>query len=154
MAAPVRAPSAVTLCASCAFGFNPLGNPTDEHPGASLAIDGDPNTFWNTQTYYDDKLEKAGTGLYLDANPGTTARVLRVITATPGFTATVYARNSKPPLKWPDPGWVQVSQPTQITARRDIPLTSGTTRYRYFLLWITSLGGHSSLAIAELTLYR
>ena len=96
----------------CAYGFNPLGNPTDEHPDASLAIDNQPGTSWNTQTYYDDTLDKAGVGLYVDANPGTTARVLRVTTATPGFTATVYARDTKPPLRWPDPGWAQISAPT------------------------------------------
>jgi hypothetical protein len=33
-------------------------------------------------------------------------------------------------------------------------LTSGSTRYRYFLFWITSLGGHSQLAIGEVTLYN
>ena len=152
--APPRAPIPVHLCQSCAYGFNPLGNPTDEHPDASLAIDNQPGTYWNTQTYYDDKLDKAGVGLYVDANPGTTARILRVSTATPGFTATVYARDTKPPLKWPDSGWAQISAPTNIAAKRDIKLTSGTTPYRYFLLWITTLGGHSSLAIDELTLYK
>jgi len=151
---PPRAPSPVHLCQSCAYGFNPLGNPTDEHPDASLAIDNQPGTYWNTQTYYDDTLNKAGVGLYVDANPGTTARILRVTTATPGFMATVYARDTKPPLRWPDPGWVQISASTKITANRDIRLTSGSTPYRYFLLWITSLGGHSSLAIDELTLYK
>ena len=124
---PPRAPIPVHLCQSCAYGFNPLGNPTDEHPDASLAIDNQPGTYWNTQTYYDDKLDKAGVGLYVDANPGTTARILRVTTATPGFTATVYARDTKPPLRWPDPGWAQISSPTNIAAKRDIKLTSGTT---------------------------
>jgi eukaryotic-like serine/threonine-protein kinase len=151
---PPRAAIPVHLCESCAFGFNPLGNPTDEHPDASLAIDNQPGTYWNTQTYYDDTLNKAGVGLYVDANPGTTARILRVTTATPGFLATVYARDTKPPLKWPDSGWVQISASTKITAKRDIKLTSGNTSYRYFLLWITTLGGHSSLAIDELTLYK
>jgi eukaryotic-like serine/threonine-protein kinase len=144
----------VALCQSCAFGFNPLGSPTDEHPDASLAIDNDPNTYWTTQTYYDRTLNKAGVGLYIDARPDTTARVLRVLTGTPGFTATVYARNSQPPLKWPDPGWVQISAPTVITAKREIRLTGGATPFRYFLLWVTSLGGHTSLQLNEVTLYR
>jgi serine/threonine-protein kinase len=138
-----------------AHGYNPLGNPTDEHPNANLAIDNQPNTFWNTQNYYSKTLNKAGVGLYLDATPGTMARVMRVQTGTPGFNATVYARNTEPPpTTWPDAGWTRVSAQTRIGRRTDIKLTSGSTRYRYFLFWITSLGGHSQLAIGEVTLYN
>jgi serine/threonine protein kinase len=153
-AAPNKAPTAVSLCTSCAHGFNPLGSPTDEHPDAGLAIDNQPGTFWNTQNYYGHTLGKAGVGLYLDANPSTTARVMRVVTATPGFSASIYARNTPPPLTWPDPGWTRVSSPTTIASKQDIHLTSGTTSYRYWLLWITSLAGHSQLAIDEVTLYK
>ncbi|MHB8657505.1 MAG: protein kinase domain-containing protein [Solirubrobacteraceae bacterium] len=153
--APSRALGAVTLCTSCAHGFNPLGNPVDERPGASLAIDNDPNTYWNTQIYYDDVLNKAGTGLYLDASPGTTARVLRILTPTPGFTATIYARNDPPPTRWPDPGWTELSSPTKVAGAQNIQLSvSQSTRYRYYLVWITSLGGHDMLQLAEVTLYR
>jgi eukaryotic-like serine/threonine-protein kinase len=153
--APASALTQVRLCPTCAFGFNPLGNPTYEHPNASLAIDNQLNTYWNTQTYYSGKLDKAGFGLYVDARPGTTARVLRIITDSPGFTATIYTRNSQPPIRWPDPGWAQVSATTTVAhGTNDIHLTSGSTRYRYFLVWITSLGGHDILGIDEVTLYR
>ncbi len=151
-AAPAKHLTAVPLRA--AHGYNPLGSPTDEHPNANLAIDNQLNTFWNTQNYYAKTLNKAGVGLYVDATPGTTARVLRVQTATPGFNATVYARNTVPPLRWPDPGWAQISPLTLINSKQDIKLTSSATRYRYYLLWISSLGGHHQLAIAEVTLYR
>jgi serine/threonine protein kinase len=153
--APTPGLSQVRLCQSCAFGFNPLGNPTDEHPDASLAIDNQIGTVWNTQNYYDRTLNKAGVGLYVDAKPETTARVLRIITNTPGFTATIYARDTQPPIKWPDPGWVKVSTTTNVANNsNDIRLTSGSTRYRYFLVWITSLGGHASLGLDEVTLYH
>jgi eukaryotic-like serine/threonine-protein kinase len=157
--APTTAPSSaplaqIRLCQDCAFGFNPLGHPTDEHPDASLAIDNQLNTAWNTQTYFDQTLNKAGVGLYVDARPKTTARVLRIITTTPGFAATVYARNNLPPISWPDSGWIKVSAPTQVAHKQDIRLTSKTTRYRYYLVWITSLGGHNQLALDEVTLYR
>jgi eukaryotic-like serine/threonine-protein kinase len=144
----------VHLCSTCAQGFNPLGNPTDEAPNASLAIDGNLATYWNTQQYYDHKLDKAGVGLYVDASPGTTARVLQIIDNSPGFTATIYARDNTPPLQWPDPGWTKISAPVTVSTRTDIPLTSGNTRYRYFLVWITSLGGREYLQIAEVTLYK
>ncbi len=145
---------AVALCQGCAQGFNPLGNPKDEAPGASAAIDNDPNTYWRTQEYYDDELHKAGTGLYVNASPGTSASALRIITDTPGFTAVIYARNSPPPMRWPAPGWVRISSPTRVTADDSIPLSAGSRRFRYFLLWITNLGHQEYVDINELTLYR
>jgi serine/threonine-protein kinase len=148
-----RALSQVQLCQTCAFGFNPLGNPKDEHPDASLAIDNQLDTYWRTQTYYGGVLNKSGVGLYVDAKPETAARVLRIITATPGFTATIYARRTVPPATWPAPGWTVISAPTTVGAKQDIPLRDGT-HYRYFLVWITDLGGHNSLAISEVTLYK
>jgi serine/threonine-protein kinase len=144
----------VSPCSTCAFGFNPLGNPTNEHPDASLAIDNQPNTFWSTQTYYAAKLGKAGVGLYIDAKPDTTARVLQISTETPGFIATIYARNDTPPVKWPEPGWKQISVPTTVGRKQNIALTSGATTYRYYLVWITSLGTHTSLSLNQVTLYR
>jgi serine/threonine-protein kinase len=150
--APPAAPKQVTP--RSAHGFNPLGDPKDEHPNPGLAIDNQPNTAWATQHYINATLGKAGTGLYIDASPGTTARVLRILTVGPGWSATIYARNSSPPLTWPDPGWVQISAPTTVGARQDIPLSSGPTRYRYFLVWITALGGHPSVSLNEITLYK
>jgi serine/threonine-protein kinase len=150
---PAHHLSAVPLCQDCAHGFNPLGNPTDEHPDASLAIDNQPDTFWQTQTYYSAQLGKAGVGLYLDAYPGTSAKALQIMTDTPGFTATIYARHNSPPLHWPDSGWTQVSSPTKVAGRQNIALSSGSTQYRYYLVWITNLGGHTSLAINQVTLY-
>jgi serine/threonine-protein kinase len=145
----------VQLCGTCAEGFNPLGSPTDEAPNASLAIDNVPGTYWVTQHYYDHKLDKAGVGLWVDASPQTTARVMRVTDNTPGFTATVYARNDQPPLSAPPGnGWTQVSQPTQVGTRTDISLSGGETAYRYYLLWITSLAGREILQIDEVTLYK
>ncbi|MFL5823719.1 MAG: protein kinase domain-containing protein [Solirubrobacteraceae bacterium] len=144
----------VDLCQSCAQGFNPLGNPTDESPDAALAIDDQPNTFWKTQHYYDHKLNKPGTGIYLDADPGTTARGLRIDAATPGFTVRIYARQNPPPISWPDSGWVAVSAPTKVGSSSLISLNTVNTQFRYYLVWITDLGGHEQLVISELTLYR
>jgi hypothetical protein len=153
-----RALAAVTPCGSCAQGFNPLGSPTNETPNADLAIDNQAGTYWDTQQYYDHKLGKAGTGIYVNFGPGTKqgtpAAYLKIIDATPGFTATIYARHNTPPIRWPDPGWVQVSPPKLVGTNTTIKLTGGNTPFRYFLLWITSLGGHEQLSIDEIYLYR
>jgi eukaryotic-like serine/threonine-protein kinase len=155
---PQRSLQQVQLCGTCAQGFNPLGTPTNETPNASSAVDNQLGTYWDTQQYYSHKFDKAGTGIYVDAGPGTkagtTARDLRIIDVTPGFAATVYARHDLPPIRWPDPGWTQVSSPTTVGANTTIRLTSGSTPYRYFLVWITNLGGHEQLSIDEIALYR
>jgi eukaryotic-like serine/threonine-protein kinase len=155
---PQRSVQQVTLCQTCAQGFNPLGTPSNEAPNAGNAIDNQLGTYWDTQQYYNDQLDKAGTGIYVDTAPGTTngtdAQQLQIIDATPGFTATIYARTTPPPMRWPDPGWVQISSPTVVTSKTTIKLTSGETRYRYYLVWITTLGGHEQLSIDEVTLYH
>jgi hypothetical protein len=69
----------------------------------------------------------------------------------------IYARNAKPTLsKWdPGPGgWQQIGSASKVHARQQIHLTSGTAKYRYFLVWITSLGGHMSVDLNEVALYR
>jgi hypothetical protein len=74
---------------------------------------------------------------------------------TPGFSVTVYGRDDTPPLQAPPRnGWTQVSSPTTVGENTSIPLTSGSTRYRYFLVWITSIGGHEQLSLDEVVLYR
>ena len=146
----------VSLCQNCALGFNPLGSPSNESPDPGLAIDNQEGTYWRTQQYYDHKLDKLGTGIYLNASPGggTSARRLQITDATPGFTVTIYGRESAPPLRWPDSGWTRVSSPTVVGKNTLLRLTSGHHRYNYYLVWITDLGGHEQLAIDELTLYR
>jgi hypothetical protein len=74
--------------------------------------------------------------------------------ATPGFTATIYARHGAPPITWPDAGWVKVSHPTTVASNTLIHLIGGTTPYDYYLVWITDLGGHEQLSLSELTLYH
>jgi serine/threonine-protein kinase len=148
----------VELCTSCAQGYNPLGSPTYERPEAPLAIDNDLSTYWSTQQYYDRKLDKAGTGLYVDARPGITGRALRIVTNTPGFTVTIYGANSTPTYTWPNPAWTPVSAPTTIAARapssQSVSLTSGGKRYRYWLVWITNLGSNESVELNEVALYH
>jgi serine/threonine-protein kinase len=146
----------VLLCQPCAHDFDPLGDNKIEHPGeVGLAIDGDRNTAWTTESYTNANLAKAGVGIYVDASPRTTARQLRILTTTPGWSATIYAGNTQPAHGvWPIPGWAIVGSVSNVRRQEDIALTSDGTPYRYFLVWITSLGSHDQVAINELTLYK
>ena len=77
-------------------------------------------------------------------------------TDTPGYAVTVYATNSRP-----DPntfnsgagGWVKVGAAPSVKKTQTIKLSTGTTKYRYYLVWITSLGAHSHVDVNELALY-
>jgi eukaryotic-like serine/threonine-protein kinase len=152
--APPTTHGQVSLCQSCAHGFNPLGDPKSEHPEPGLAIDNDVNTAWTTQHYYGAQLGKAGVGIYVDASPGTAARLLQIRTSTPGWTATIYARSTSPALTWPAAGWQQVGSAGPVKGTQSVPLATGGTHYSYYLVWITNLGGNDQVAINELTLYK
>jgi eukaryotic-like serine/threonine-protein kinase len=151
---PHAAPQQVQICQSCAHDFDPLGTGGEHHNEVGLAIDGQPDTKWTTETYQVGNLGKAGVGVYLDATPGTTARAMRVDTDTPGFSAQIYARSDQPPATWPDAGWKLIGSVSHVKRRQDIRLTGGTTKYGYFLMWITNLNGTPQVAINELALYR
>jgi eukaryotic-like serine/threonine-protein kinase len=151
---PPAAPQQVQICQSCAHDFDPKGTGGEHHNEVGLAIDGQPDTKWTTETYQAGNLGKAGVGVYLDATPGTTARAMRIDTDTPGFSVQIYARTDRPPLTWPDGGWHLIGSVTHVRRRQDVRLTSGSTKYRYFLMWITNLNGTPQVAINEVALYR
>jgi serine/threonine-protein kinase len=153
--APPAAPSQVILCQSCAHDFDPLGDNKSEHPNeVGLTVDGQLDTKWTTESYFGGNLGKAGVGVYVTLSPGISARAMRIVTDTPGFSVQIYARNDKPPLKWPDAGWNLVGNESRVKHKQDIPLTTSSTRYSYYLMWITNLGGRAQVAINELALYR
>jgi serine/threonine-protein kinase len=162
-APPSRGLSQVDLCAGCAHAYNPDGLNGDHSQNdsqASFAIDGDRNTSWDTQQYYSGTLGKAGVGLYLDASPGTTSGVaakrLVIDTTTPGFAATVYVSNTPPnPGDFAASNWVRAGGVAAASSEQPIALSTSGNRYRYYLVWITSLPPGSQLvALNEVLLYR
>jgi serine/threonine-protein kinase len=148
----------VNLCGTCAHDYNPLATsgPRTQHPGqVGLAIDSNPNTAWTTESYFAG-LGKPGVGLYVSAGPGVAARSVVLNTSTPDYSVVIYGRVSRPDPNRFDPGpggWVRVGAAAHVHARQNIGLSTGGVRYRYYLVWITSLGGHQSVAVNELTLY-
>jgi hypothetical protein len=158
---PVAAPalSPVVLCDSCAHDYNPLAptGPKTQHPDeVGLAIDGNRNTAWTTEQYYDG-LQKPGVGIYVTAKPGVAARELVIDTATPDYGVEIYARSTPPdPNVWdPGPnGWQKVGAAVTVHATQPIALHTGTTAFRYYLVWITSLGTHNQVAVNEIVLYK
>jgi hypothetical protein len=149
----------VDLCGTCAHDYNPdaLSGPKNQHPGEDgLAIDGNRNTAWTTETYYNGLQSKPGVGIYVDANPGVVARSMVIDTVTPGYTVVIYGSQVRP-----DPntfttgqnGWTKVGSGPTVGMTQTIPLDTAGVEYRYYLVWITDLGTRNQVAVNEIALY-
>ena len=151
-------PHQIALCQSCAHDYNPdaISGPKNQNPTqVGFAVDGDPGTAWTTQIYYDNTLGKPGVGLYVDAGKSVVAGSMNLTTQTPGYAATIYGRTSAPNPDTFDVGpggWVKLGSAADVGAHQTIHLAGGPP-YRYYLVWITSLGGRSQAAINEIRLY-
>jgi serine/threonine-protein kinase len=147
----------VSLCQNCAVAYNPDGldgDTSQNDPEAGLAIDGNPTTAWTTEQYYAGTLGKPGVGLYLNASPGTAARKLAIDTATPGWSTTIYASDQPPSASSFNTGWVKVGGAPSVAKAQQLTLSTGTTKYRYYLVWITKLPAKANaVSINEVTLY-
>jgi eukaryotic-like serine/threonine-protein kinase len=156
--APHGTPHQVELCGRCAHDYNPdaLSGPKDQHPTTTgLAIDGDRSTAWTTETYYDG-LGKPGVGIYVDAKPGVDAGSLVLDTATPGYSVSIYGSRVAPnpnTFVTGAGGWTKLGAAASVTGAQRIPLHTHGTTYRYYLVWITSLGDHNQVAVNEIALY-
>jgi eukaryotic-like serine/threonine-protein kinase len=150
-----RRQTQVSLCGNCAHDYNPdaFSGPKTQHSSTTgFAIDNDPNTSWTTETYLDGNLGKPGVGLYVDAKPGVVADSMLIDTKTPGYAVTIYGSRTTPN---PDTfsGWTRIGAAPSVKRAQTIKLDTGGTRYRYYLVWITSLGGHDQVAVGEVALY-
>jgi hypothetical protein len=158
--------SPVFLGQNSANTYNPFGTGPENRSEIGNVVDGDPNTTWTTEQYYDGTLKKpagVGAGVYLDASPGVVARALEIQTPTPGFAAQVYVANhidlSLPygnPMPLSARGWQgPVGQSSYVHSRERIQLSPGGQRFRYYLLWITTLPPKmESAGITDVTLFK
>ena len=154
-----RGAKPVAVALTHASAYNPYGlggNTYQENGQAPNVIDGNPKTAWFTQEYFSGSLDKPGVGVYVwGARPFAATRLL-LDTATPGFDARVEATNTPPvATSFPKSGWRTVGQANGVAARQEFRLDTHGRRYRYYLLWITSLPTHSDYAeVNEVSLYR
>jgi serine/threonine-protein kinase len=156
-APPSHALTQVPLCQNCAHDYNPDSPDSDKTQNpqtVGLAIDGQLNTGWSTQQYYDHTLGKPGVGLYVDASPGVAARAIVIDTDTPGWSLQIYASKAKPNAQ-SFTGWTLLSSIPSVRSRQNVTLNTANVRYRYYLVWITKLPpSQNSVRINELTLYK
>lgn len=152
----------VSLAQGSAHDYNPFGTDEEDPEQVGDIVDGDPATTWSTQHYYEDSLNKPGTGVYVDASPGIVAKAVEVQTPTPGFEIAVYASDR---FTGPEPygqstpltqrGWTRLSAPVIARRQTKIAVHSHGRAYRYYLFWIEKLPSKSEYAqIGEVTLFR
>ena len=77
-------------------------------------------------------------------------------TATPGYSVVIYARRNAPDPDTFDVGpngWVKVGGVANVHSTQTLRLHTNGASYRYYLVWITDLGAHTSVALNEVALY-
>ena len=136
--------------------FSP-GSPPDHPAEAGLAIDGDPNTAWSTDTYLDGvpfPNFKQGVGLILHLSQPTALSEVSIDVASTGTEVQIRAADSANPAN--------LSDTTELTT--DVVLQPGAnhisvdnqTKTANVLVWINKLGmtdGKSRTEISDITLH-
>ena len=146
---------AVSLGQDSAHAFDPPPGDGSEHSDeVAFAVDRDKSTTWSTESYSGGTLNKPGVGLYVDASPGVAAGALQVSTPHDGWAASVYAARNRPPDKLDD--WTQLAANETVKGNKERwQFTTKGKRYRYYMLWVTSLPpGQQQVRVSELTLYQ
>ncbi len=140
-----------------AQAYDPFGSPRDEHNAdAPKAVDGDPQTTWETERYRTSDFGslKPGVGIVLDLGSPKQARQLKLQLANGGSSIEVYGSDSVPDSF---DGGTQHRLASLPDASRDATLDfAGDASYQYYLVWFTRLpsdpdGGFQD-GIAEATL--
>jgi serine/threonine-protein kinase len=161
----VKAPAGTTVVSvkkTSANDYDPLGDDKQEHPElARLAVDRQPGTLWVTSEYLNGNLTKAGSdepgvGIYVDADPGVAATAIEIQSPTPGFDAEIHAAETDVPESIDTPGgWSKVAGGRVTSDKQRFALTTEGKRYRYYLVWITSLPpDREQVGIDEIVLFR
>jgi eukaryotic-like serine/threonine-protein kinase len=137
-----------------ALDFDPEGDGEEHSEEVGLAVDGNPQTGWSTETYINGPevslSGKDGVGLVLDAGEPVAADEMQILSGTPGWTAEIYGAAEGPPedlAGWGEP--ISDAATIDTTDGQAIQLDS-TLESRYFLIWITALAETDGGYIAEI----
>jgi hypothetical protein len=110
--------------------IDPFGDGYELSSNAELADDGDLQTAWRSENYYDGELGKPGLGLLLDLGARHEVLGVRLWTPHPGFRFRVAVDDD------PDALIDEVGSEVTSTSLSRVPLRGAG---RYVLVWITSV---------------
>jgi eukaryotic-like serine/threonine-protein kinase len=119
--------------------YDPEGDGAEHDSEAPDATDGNASTYWTTEHYR--SFTKSGVGLVLDAGRSTGLKSVTVTSDTPGFTAMILGGSAESGPFTSDSASRVVSSPTRFTLQ-------GHTA-RYYVVWITDLGGNDAVHVNE-----
>jgi eukaryotic-like serine/threonine-protein kinase len=119
-------PRSVRLSAAAAY--DPEGTGGEHDAEVPLATDGDPGTYWPTESYQD--FAKSGVGIVLESKPAAALERLTVTTDQPGFTARIRASRAS------DGGFVDVSAQKTVGPTTTFELDTEGEAYPYYLIWL------------------
>ena len=131
------APVPETVHLSGLASYNPFGTGPEHTTDAPRATDGNPATYWSTETYYNNGFQKPGTGLVLETAKTDRLTRLTVQTDTPGFQAQIRVSDRPGGGFRTDSVWRTVGSRTSF----DLQGLSG----RYWLVWLR-LPTHAGVA--------
>jgi eukaryotic-like serine/threonine-protein kinase len=128
-----------------ASDYDPEGDGTEHPEDVVAATDGDPATYWTTETY--SSFDKAGVGIVVRAStPVGEGTVIVRADDDSGYTAEIRASTRA------DGGFQTVSDAQTVASRTSFELDMGGEEYRFLLVWITELGPSGRAHVNEVVL--
>jgi serine/threonine-protein kinase len=128
---------------SALSAYDPDGDNSEHDAEAANATDGDPATYWPTETY--QSFTKSGVGLVVDAGRAAELSQVVVVTEdTPGFRAEIRSGESAQ-----GPFDTRISPSRPVNGRTVFRIDAAATRF--FVVWITELGPEGVAHVAEVT---
>ena len=121
--------------------YDPFGDQHEHDEDVAFATDRNPATFWTTEHY--QSFTKPGVGLVLDARSPKKLSRVTIRSDTPGFTAEIEEGAS------PAGTFTKVSSPATVGTSTDFTVDGQAARY--YVIWITDLGGNDAVHVSEVT---
>jgi hypothetical protein len=119
--------------------FDPVGDASENPESAPLAVDGNPQTAWQTVTYYDPlELQKEGVGLLVDLGEPTevSAATVSFLGSPTSFELLAADEGASAPTSVD--GLTRVARQADAGTRAQVTLDD-PVRTRYLVLWLTKL---------------
>lgn len=111
--------------------YDPFGDGSENDGGVPLVVDGDPDTAWRSENYFDGRLNKEGVGLLFDLGTSCTVTGFRLTTPAPGFRFAV--------LVGEEPSALTAADGPTFEATADMRERIEPAEGRYVLLWVTTV---------------
>jgi serine/threonine-protein kinase len=131
--------------------YDPAGDQRESPNSVKLAIDGNPRTYWHTETYSAGLpgVHKPGVGLWVKTGRPVVGTELDLISPFANWQGQVYGASG--PVPGDIGGWKRLSGTFTAKSVNKITLDTAGQPFDHYLVWITKLAGEQA-GIMELSL--